>query len=70
MTGKELHKLRRQDLLQLLVTQSKENLALREELEKTNTDLTQSMDTTERLMVKLNDKDALIGRGTSEGEDR
>ena len=60
MTGKELHKLRRQDLLQLLVTQSKENLALREELEKTNTDLTQSMDTTERLKGKLNDKDALI----------
>ena len=32
MTGKELHKLRRQDLLQLLVTHSMENLALREEL--------------------------------------
>ena len=60
MTEKELHRLRRQDLLQLLLSQSKEvtqQQARIAELEKAGTELRES---NERLKEKLNEKDALI----------
>ena len=60
MTEKELHRLRRQDLLQLLLSQSKEVARMQSsvnELEERNKEL---RETNERLKAKLDDKDALI----------
>ncbi len=60
MTEKEFHKLRRRDLLQLLVTQGKENIQLQEELDITRGELEQSQESNGRLKAKLDEKDALI----------
>lgn len=74
MTEKQLHKLHRQDLLQLLLAQSREVAAEQaeinsqkeriEELEAGNARLIQKLDekdeTIERLKGKLNEKDALL----------
>ncbi len=60
MTEKDLHKLRRQDLLQLLLSQSK-NVAQRQtELETVSARLTKQTETVERLKKRLNEKDAQI----------
>ena len=59
-TNKELHKLPRQDLLELLISQSREVAQQQEtisENEKTITDLSEAL---ERLKAKLNEKDAQI----------
>ena len=59
-TNKELHKLHRQDLLELLISQSREVAQQQEtisENEKTITDLSEAL---ERLKAKLNEKDAQI----------
>nr|WP_296010600.1 hypothetical protein [uncultured Blautia sp.] len=60
MTEKDLHKLRRRDLLQLLLTQGEEAAALQNQLEKTETELKASQEGNERLKEKLNQKDELI----------
>lgn len=58
MTEKEFHKLRRRDLLQLLVAQGKENVQLQAEFDETKEELAQLQESYERLKAKLNEKDA------------
>lgn len=58
MTEKEFHKLRRRDLLQLLVAQGKENVQLQAEFDETKEELAQLQESYERLKAKLDDKDA------------
>lgn len=60
MTDKELRKLRRQDLLELLVEQSKETGRLATELGEKEAELTEAQEGNERLKGKLDEKDALI----------
>ena len=60
MTEKELHRLRRGDLLHLLVTQGREAAALHQELEEAQTRIDDLEAGLERLKVKLNEKDELI----------
>lgn len=60
MTEKELHRLRRGDLLQLLVTQGKETAALQQELEEARAGIADLEASLERLKAKLNEKDELI----------
>ncbi len=62
MTDKELRKLRRQDLLQLLLAQSREVARLQEELEHMNIELKTRQETDERLKRRLDDKDAQLER--------
>ena len=60
MTEKELHKLSRQDLLQLLLAQSREVARQKSAIEVLKADLTQEKELTEKLKEKLNDKDGTI----------
>ena len=60
MTEKELHRLGRKDLLQLLVTQGREALTLQEELDGCHTKNAELDATLTRLKDKLDEKDALI----------
>lgn len=60
MTEKELHRLRRQDLLQLLLSQGKEALALQAKLNDTSSALVQTRADYDRLKEKLDEKDAVI----------
>lgn len=60
MTEKELHRLRRQDLLQLLLSQGKEALELQAKLNNASSALIQTKADYDRLKEKLNEKDALI----------
>ena len=60
MTEKDLHKLRKQDYLQLLVAQGQEMVELQAQLDETTAELEQVTETDERLKSKLNDKDAQI----------
>lgn len=60
MTEKELHKLRKQDLLQLLLTQGREAAELQEQILRLSASLGEAESTTERLKAKLNEKDELI----------
>lgn len=60
MTEKELHKLKRQDFLQLLLTQGQEMAELQTQLKDTTAELEQIRETDERLKEKLNEKDELI----------
>ena len=62
MTEKELGKLKRPDLLALLVAQAREAAALQERLEETEHSLAQEVQQNERLREKLNDKDEQIER--------
>ena len=62
MTEKELHKLRRQDLLQLLLTAGRESAELQMQLEETEKELALVKDNNERLKGKLDDKDVQIDR--------
>ena len=60
MTDKELRKLRRQDLLELLVEQSREAARLKAAFEEKEEDLSQFIESYERLKGKLDEKDELI----------
>ena len=60
MTDKELRKLRREDLLRLLLSQSKEVLQLREGLQAETAKAAELTDTNERLKDRLNEKDEQI----------
>ncbi len=60
MTDKELRKLRRQDLLQLLLAQGKETAALQAAFEEQGKKQQELQEANGRLIAKLNDKDELI----------
>lgn len=60
MTEKDLHKLRRHELLQLLLEQSEENAELRKQLAETEEQLHQLEATYERLRGRLDKKDMQI----------
>lgn len=60
MTEKELHRLRRQDLLQLLLSQGKEALEIQTKLNSTSASMIQLKAGYERLKDKLDEKDAVI----------
>lgn len=62
MTGKELQKLRRQELLQLLLEQSKEVAQLQAEHGDVDQQAQQLEDSNERLSAKVEEKDALNGK--------
>lgn len=62
MTEKELRRLRRQDLLQLLVEQSREAARLQAESDEKSEGLAQLNESYERLKAKLDDKDAQLER--------
>ena len=61
MTEKELHRLGRHDLLQLLLTQSREVAQQKTDIEELTENLQQEKALTDRLKDKLNDKDETIG---------
>ena len=60
MTDKELRKLSRQDLLQLLIMQSKEEASLEEELKETKYNEQRQFESNERLRDRLNDREETI----------
>ncbi len=60
MTEKELRKLGRHDLLELLVEQSREAARLDAALQEKEEEFRKASEGNERLKEKLNDKDALI----------
>ena len=60
MTDKEFRRLRRHDLLQLLVAQGKENIQLETQLDETSSQLSAEQKANKRLKAKLDEKDALI----------
>ena len=62
MTGKELQKLRRQELLQLLLEQSKEVAQLQAEHGDVDQQAQQLEDSNERLSAKVEEKDTLNGK--------
>ncbi len=62
MTEKELHRLRRHDLLQLLLAQGREAAQLQERIEKTDAELEQLRETNQRFIERMDDKDAQIGK--------
>lgn len=59
MTGKELQKLRRQDILQLLLAQSREAVRLQEEQKELEEELLRIEKNNEHLTDRLSEKDAL-----------
>lgn len=60
MTGRELHKLRRQDLLELLLEQSKVIAGLQAEHEERDMEAQQFEESNQRLGAKVEEKDVLI----------
>ena len=58
--NKELQKLKRQDILELLIEQMQENDALRASISEAETQIRELTSLSERLKDKLNDKDAQI----------
>ena len=60
MTGKELQKLRREELLQLLLEQSKEVAQLQAECEEKDNELLRFEQNNDRLQAKLDEKEVLI----------
>lgn len=60
MTEKELHRLRRQDLLQLLLSQSKDVARLNADLSEMEDKNGQLKESNDRLIAKLDEKDAQI----------
>lgn len=60
MTEKELHRLRRQDLLQLLLAQGKEAAQLQSSLDEAEEQLGELQETKERFIGRMDDKDAQI----------
>ncbi len=76
MTDKELRRLRRQDLLQMLVAQTKEAARLDAELREKKEEIDGLQESLERLKGKLDEKDEMIGKlkeertGSRESQDR
>lgn len=70
MTTKELHRLKRRELLQLLLAQSEEAEEIRKKLEETSAELELTASNYERLRKRLDQKDAQIAelRATIEEE--
>ena len=62
MTEKELHKLRREDLLQLLLSQSRELERLQRECEGMREGRNEAVESLNRLKARLNEKDAQLDR--------
>ena len=62
VTEKELHRLSRQDLLQLLLAQSKEVSRQKNVIEEMKTNAAQDLELTERLKGKLDEKDETFDR--------
>lgn len=62
MTVKELQRLKRQELLQLLLTQSKEAAELQADQEEADREILAFTDSNERLYAKVHEKDALIDK--------
>ena len=62
MTAKELHKLSRQDLLQLLLAQSREVARQKESIDELKGLLKKERDLSNRLKEKLNEKDEDLAR--------
>lgn len=62
MTERELHKLGRENLFQLLVDYNKENAGLKEQLEKAEAAQAELQESYGRLKEKLNDKDTQLER--------
>ena len=60
MTEKDLHKLKREDLLRLLLAQSREVNRLKAELEETTGNLRSDKETIECLKTMLNEKNAQL----------
>ena len=60
MTDKELHRLRRSELLEILIEQKKAFAAAQQELAETEKELNELRETYERLRRKLDDKDNTI----------
>ena len=60
MTEKELHRLRRQDLLQLLLSQSRDVAKLNSDLANLEEETERLRESNERLKDRLDDKDAQI----------
>lgn len=62
MTDKEFRRLRKRELLQLLVRQGREAVGIQESLAKRTGELEAERDCTERLKGKLDEKDAQLER--------
>ncbi len=62
MTVKELQRLKRQELLQLLLTQSKEAAELQADQEEADREILAFTDSNERLYAKVHEKDLLIDK--------
>lgn len=62
MTEKELHRLKRPDLLTLLVAQGREAGEMQQKLSSTENELHQADRQVERLKARLNDKDEQLNR--------
>lgn len=62
MTEKELHKLRRPALLQLLLAQGREAAQLQKQIEQMAAELEQLRETNQRFIERMDDKDAQIER--------
>lgn len=60
MKEKELHKLRRQDLLELLLSQSKDVARQQEDIETLKAELLAAREANEKLQGKLDEKDGQI----------
>ena len=65
MTGKELRKLHRQDLLELLVEQSREASRLSAALDEKEQECREITENNERLKAKLDEKDAGLAQHTA-----
>lgn len=70
MTVKELQKLKRQELLQLLLTQSKEVAGLKKELEAKDKEMIGLVESNERLGGRVREKDDLNDRLRGRLEDK
>lgn len=62
MTEKELHKLSRQDLLHLLLTEVKENGTLQGQLEEVRAELLHTQESNDRLKSRINDREEQVQR--------
>lgn len=62
MTEKELHKLRRQDLLQLLLAQGREAAQLQARIKDMSEELERLQETNTRFIERMDEKDAQIGK--------
>ena len=62
MRDNELRKLKRQDLLELLIMQSRNVVNLHTEIEEKDKTTAEHLETLDRLKEKLNDKDELINK--------